>query len=222
MEGVMGYPGMGETTGSLEEIAAQMSREKAQQYGLQAKQLALQGRQVEANIANQKAQIELRKAELAQQKYLTERSQQLQGVSILANLRGPGNAAQYIDAARRLTSFGAESGALRQIADGGMPQGAFAPGASQKPVTLQERLSGMLGAGSGGQGAIDQRDRNDRQLAGTIASSAGQLARGSLESLSPYELKYLGSYAEAEGHDMEAVMDAYRRAGIHQGGSVRG
>lgn len=217
MPGIGDYEGMGDVTGSLEEIAAQMAREKAQQYQLQARQLALQGRQVEANIANQKAQIELRKAELAQQRYLTERSQQLQAAGLMANLRGPGNAAQFIDLGRRLSSFGTQSGALAQIAAGGMPQGAFVPGGSGKPTSLQERMSGMLGAGPGGESAIDQRDANDRRLATQISSNATRIARGSLQSLSPYEQAYLGSYSEAAGFDWDAVKEAYQRAGIMQG-----
>lgn len=217
MEQVTGYPGVSETTGSLEEIAAQMSREKAQQYQLQAKQFALQGRQVEANIANQKAQIELRKAELAQQRYLTERSQQLQASGMMANLRGPGNAAQFIDLGRRLSSFGTQSGALAEIAGGGMPQGSFSPGSGGRPTSLQERMSGMLGAPS--EGAINQRDTNDANLARTISEKSGQLARGSLESLSPFELKYLSSYVESPtvAHDWESTLEAYKRAGIQQG-----
>lgn len=199
----------------LDRMAEAMAREAAQRYEMQAKQLALQGRQVEANIAHQKAQIALRKAELAQQKYLTERSQQLQAAGLMASLRGPGNAAQFIDLGRRLSSFGVNSGALAQIAGGGLPQGAFVPGSGGKPTTLQERMSGMLGAPS--QTAIDERDRNDRQLATRIMSTPNQIARGSLQLLSPYEQAYLKSYGEAEGFDWDTFAETYARSGIMQG-----
>ncbi len=206
-----------DVTGPLNRTAETMAREEAQNYALKAKQLALQGRTAEANIANQKAQISLRKAELAQQRYLTERSQQLQASGMMANLRGPGNWAQYLDLGRRLSSFGAQSGALAQIAGGGMPQGAFVPGSSGKPTSQQEAFSGMMGAS---QSAVDERDKNDAALALKISSGTNRLARGSLESLAPAELEYLKSYAESPGsaHDWASVMDAYKRAGIMQGG----
>jgi hypothetical protein len=204
--------------GPIDRMAEANARDNAKKWEMQAKQLALQGRQVEANIANQKATIELRKAELAQQRYLTERSQQLQAGGMMAQLRGPGNAAQFIDAGRRLSSFGTQSGALAMIAAGGTPQGAFAPGASQKPISLQDRMSGNLGAS---EDAINQRDANDKRLAAAIASRSGQLQRGSIESLSPYEQQYLSSYVDAGGSDWDSVLNAYKSAGIHQGRTLR-
>jgi hypothetical protein len=211
--GWMGDPA--DVPSSLDRAAEAEARNAAQQYELQSKQLALQGRTVEANIAHQKAQIALRKAELAQQKYLTERQQQLSASGLMAQLRGPGNAAQFIDLGRRLSSFGTQSGALAQLAAGGMAQGAFSPGGAGKPTTMQERMSGMLGAPS--ETAIDQRDAADKQLAVKISSNTNKLARGSLESISPYERAYLGSYSEAGGFDWDAVTDAYKRAGVMQG-----
>lgn len=208
-----GFGGMAEGFNIAAEAQA---KEKAQQYQLQAKSLAIQGRAQEANAAFQKAQIELRKAELAQQKYLTERAQQLQASGTLAQLRGPGNAAQFIDFSRRARSFGTYSPALAQIAAGVMPTGSFAPGASGNPQSLTERMSGNLGGPTEDQ--IAQRDRNDRALAQAISSQTGQLARGSLELLSPYERAYLGSNSEAGGFDWDTVVDSYKRAGIHQGG----
>ena len=205
----------GEAPAAMDRMAEAMAREAAQQYELQAKQLALQGRSVEANIAHQKAQIQLRKAELAQQKYLTERSQQIQAGGLMLQARGPGNAAQYISLARRLSPFGVNSGALAQIANGGMPQGAFVPGSGGQPTSMEERMSGMLGAPS--QAAIDERDRNDRAIASRIMRNPNTIMRGSLQSLNPYELEYLRSYGEAEGHDWDAFKAAYQQAGAMQG-----
>lgn len=205
-----------EVTGPIDRAAEAMAREKAQQYELQAKQLSLQGRQVEANIANQKAQLELRKAELSQQRYLTERSQQLQASGLMANLRGPGNWFQFLDLGRRLSSFGTQSSALADIAGGGMPRGAFVPGSGGKPTSLQERFSGNMAAP---QAAMDERERNDKALALKIASGSNKIARGSIESLAPAERAYLQSAMESGdvGHDWESFVDAYRRAGIQQG-----
>lgn len=205
----------GEAPDVLDREAEAEARNAAQQYKLQSDQLRLQGRTVEANIAYQKAQIELRKAELAQQKYLTERNQQIQAAGLLVNARGPGNAAQFISLGRRLSTFEPMSGGLLNIAEGKMPQGAFVPGSGGKPVSMEERMSGMLGAPS--QQAIDQRDRNDRALASRIFSNGNKIARGSLQALSPYELDYLNSYGEAEGGDYKSFVDAYKRAGIQQG-----
>ena len=206
----------GEAPDALDRAAEAEARAAAQQYGLQAKQLALQGKTVEANIANQKAQLALRKAELAQQRYLTERAQQLQASGMMAQLRGPGNWFQFLDLGRRLSSFGTQSPALAQIAGGGMPQGAFVPGGAGKPTSLQERMSGMLGAD---QSAMDQRERNDKNLALQIASNSNKIARGSIQSLAPAERAYLQSAMESGdvGHDWESFVDAYKRAGIHQG-----
>jgi hypothetical protein len=203
-----------EDIGPLNRMAEANARDNARKWEMAAKTLALQGRQVEADIANQKATIELRKAELAQQKYLKERDQQLSAAGVMAQLRGPGNAAQFIDAGRRLSSFGTQTGSLAMIAAGGVPQGAFAPGASQKPISLQDRMSGTLGAG---EDQINQRDANDKRLAAAIASRSGQLARGSIESLSPYEQQYLSSYVDATGNDWDSTLAAYKSAGIHQG-----
>lgn len=189
--------------GPMNRAAEQQAKEKAQAFQLQAKQLALQGRVAEANIANQKAQIELRKAEMVMQANME-----------LAKMRGPGNAAQFIDMARRMNGMGVQSSALAQIAAGGMPTGAFTPGGSGQPTSLRDRMSGMMGAS---QEQIDQRDRNDQNLANQIASRSTQLARGSLESLSPYEREYLGSYVDNGGNDWESVQAAYKRAGIMQG-----
>ncbi len=185
----------------------QQAQERAQALRNQAIQLAMQGRQAEAAIANQQAQVEMRKVELM-----------LGANRDLANMRGPGNAAQFIDLNRRQGRFGAQSGALAQMAAGGMPTGAFGMGggANGKPVSMQDRMSGMLGAPS--QADIDRRDVNDRGLARQIFQNAGQLARGSYESLSPYEREYLKSYGEAEGFDGATFEDTYRSAGIMQGG----
>lgn len=208
------------TTEGLDIAAGEMAQERAQQYKLQSDQLKLQGRTVEANIAYQKAQIELRKSELAQQKYLTERSQSLQANNMMANLRGPGNWAQYLDLGRRLSSFGVQTGSLAQIANGGMPQGAFVPGSGNsngtRPTSAQEAFSGLM---STPQSAMDERDKNDTQLALKIASNTNRLARGSLESLAPAELEYLSSYVESpgSGHDWKSVLAAYKQAGIQQG-----
>lgn len=204
-----------DVTGSLDRATAAQAKQLAQEYQLKAKQLALQGRTVEANIANQQATIQLRKAELAQQRYLQERSQQLQAAGMMANLRGPGNAAQFVDLGRRVGSFGTQSGALAQIAAGGTATGAFVPGGSGKPTSLQDRMSGMLGAPS--ESAIAERDQRDRALAAQISGRTNTLARGSLESLSPYERSYLQSYSEAEGYDWDAVTEGYKRAGVMQG-----
>lgn len=205
----------GSVPDDLDFAAVEMARERAQSYKLQSDQLRLNGRTVEANIAYQKAQVELRKVELAQQKYLTERGQQIQAAGLLVNARGPGNAAQFISLGRRLSTFEPMSGGLLNIAEGKMPQGAFVPGSGGKPVSMEERMSGMLGAPS--QDAIDQRDRNDRALATRIFSSPNRTARGSLQALSPYERDYLKSYGEDAGFDWDAFTDAYQRAGIQQG-----
>lgn len=188
----------------MERATAQAAQEKAQALRNQAIQLAMQGRQMEANIANQQAQIEMRKAELV-----------LGANRDLAAMRGPGNAAAFIDLQRRQRGFGIQSNALAEMAAGRMPTGAFGAGGSGKPISMQDRMSGMLGAPS--QEAIEQRDRNDRGLANQIFRNAGQLARGSYESLSPYEREYLAGYAEAEGWDAKTFEDQYRRAGIQQG-----
>lgn len=183
----------------------QQAKERAAALQMQARQLALQGRTAEANIANQKAQIELRKWEL-----------QAGAARDLAAMRGPGNAAQFVDLNRRQRGFGAQSSALAQMASGGMPTGAFTMGGGAgKPVSMADRMSGMMGAPS--EDAINQRDANDRGLARKIFSNAGQLARGSYESLSPYEREYMKSYGEAEGFDGATFEDQYKRAGIHQG-----
>jgi hypothetical protein len=207
---------------ALDRAAEAQAREAAQQYELQARQLSLQGKVAEANIANQKAQIALRKAELAQQRYLTERSQQMQASGMLAQLRGPGNWFQFLDLGRRLSSFGTQSPALAQIAAGGMPQGAFVPGGSGKPTSLQERMSGMIGAGesAGNEQLQSERERNDKNLALQIASNSGKIARGSIQSLAPAEQQYLQSAMESGdvGHDWDSFIDAYKRAGIMQGG----
>lgn len=184
--------------------AEQAAREKAAALRNDAIRLAQAGRMNEANIANQQAQVEMRKVELM-----------LSANRDLAAMRGPGNAAQFIDLNRRQGRFGSQSTALAQMAAGGMPTGAFGQGGSGKPVSMQDRMSGMLGAPS--QEAIDQRDANDRGLARTIFQNAGQLARGSYESLSPYEREYLKSYGEQDGFDAGAFEDQYARAGIMQG-----
>lgn len=190
----------------MERATAQQAQEKAQALRNQAIQLAMQGRQMEANIANQQAQVEMRKAELV-----------LGANRDLAAMRGPGNAAAFIDLQRRQRGFGIQSNALAEMASGRLPSGAFGagPNASGKPISMQDRMSGMLGAPS--QEAIEQRDRNDRGLATQIAQRAGQMARGSYESLSPYEREYLKGYMEAEGWDGATFEDQYRRAGIMQG-----
>lgn len=189
--------------GPMNRAAEQQAKEKAQTFQLQAKQFALQGRVAEANIANQKAQIELRKAEMVMNANME-----------LAKMRGPGNAAQFISLARRQKAMGINSSALAEIAAGGMPTGAFVPGGSGQPTSLRDRMSGMMGTS---QSEIDQRDRNDQGLANQIASRSTQLARGSLESLSPYEREYLGSYVDNGGNDWESVQAAYKKAGIMQG-----
>lgn len=183
--------------------AEQQAKERASALQMQAKQLELQGRVAEANILNQQAQIELRKWEL-----------QANANAQLAAMRGPGNAAQFIDLARRQSSMGVQSGALAQMAAGNMPTGAFVPGGSGQPQSLQDRMSGMMSAS---QSQIDQRDANDQGLANQIASRATQMKRGSFESLSPYERDYLGSYVDKGGNDWGSVQDAYKRAGIMQG-----
>lgn len=193
----------------------QQAQDRATQLQNQAKQLKLQGRTTEANILYNKAQVELRKRELRQSNQQFYAGQQLSANLALGQMRGPGNAAQFIDSGRRLGSMGIQTGSLGQIAAGGTATGAFTPGASMKPTSMADRMSGMLGAPS--QGAIDQRDFNDKNLAAQIYAKPGQLARGSLESLSPYERDYLGSYGEAQGFDDGAFTDAYKRAGIQQG-----
>lgn len=191
--------------GPMNRSTEQQAKEKAIALRNQARQLALQGRAQEAAELNQQANIELRKAELM-----------LNANTALAQMRGPGNAAQMVDLNRRQGAFGAQSGALAQMASGSVPTGAFvAGGQGGKPVSMQDRMSGMLGAPS--SGAIEQRDANDRGLANRIYSNPGQMARGSYESLSPYEREYLGSYAEAEGWDKNTFEDQYQRAGIMQG-----
>jgi hypothetical protein len=193
---------------------AQAAQDRAAQLQNQAKQLELQGRTAEATILTQKAQVELRKMELRQSGYFQARGQQLQAAGMLANARGAGNAAQRIDLGRRTAGFGTQSGALAQIAAGGVPQGAFAMRTGDKPTSEADYLSGMLGAS---QDQMQTRDQNDRALARQIGSSATRLARGAMESLSPYERSYLGSYLDAEGFDNDQFLDEYQRAGIHQG-----
>lgn len=191
--------------GPMNRSTEQAAKDRAATLRNQAIQLAMQGRMNEANIANQQANVEMRKWEL-----------QAGAARDLAAMRGPGNAAQFVDMNRRQQGFGVQSSALAQMARGGMPTGAFTMGGgSGKPVSLQDRMSGMLGAPS--QDAINQRDANDRGLARQIMGNAGQMARGSYESLSPYERSYLDSYGEAEGYDGDTFRDQYARAGIMQG-----
>ena len=190
--------------GPMNRATEQAAKEKAAALQNQARQLEIQGRTADANILYQQAQVELRKWEL-----------QAGAARDLAQMRGPGNAAQFIDLNRRQRGFGAQSSALTEMAAGRMPTGAFGAGASMRPTSMQDRMSGMLGAPD--QGSIDRRDANDRGLARQIMGTAGQLARGSFESLSPYEQEYLGSYIDAEGGDYKTFQDTYRRAGIMQG-----
>jgi len=189
--------------GPMNRATEQQARDRAAALRNQAVQLAQAGRTAEANIANQRAQIELRKVEL-----------RLGANNALAAMRGPGNAAQFIDMNRRQQGMGMQSTALAEVAAGRMPTGAFGMGGSGKPVSQQDAMSGMMGAS---QQQINQRDANDRGLARTIFQNAGQLARGSYESLSPYEREYMKSYGEAEGFDGAAFEDQYKRAGIMQG-----
>lgn len=207
--------------------AAQAAQAAAREFGqgLQGRQMSLAERTGDANIQNQRDLLEQRKHEYRMSYGLQERGlglqqrgQDMQANIALAGMRGPGNAAQFIDASRRLRGFGTESGALAQIAAGGVPTGGGGMSYGMAPVSLRDRMSGMMGA-SGDQ--IDQRDRNDRALASRIASSPGQLARGSIEQLTPFERQYLGSYMEDAGYDGESFEEAYRRAGIHQSGRVR-
>lgn len=190
--------------GPMNRSTEQQAKEKAIALQQQARRLELEGRRAEADILNQQANIEFRKAELM-----------LNANTALAQMRGPGNAAQMVDIGERTKAFGTQTGSLAQIAAGGMPTGAFGTGMTGKPVSMQDRMSGMLGAPS--QGAIMERDRNDRALARQIYSTPGQLARGSLESLGKYRRAYLGSYGEAEGFDDGLFQEAYDSAGIHQG-----
>lgn len=192
----------------------QAAQDRATQLQQAAKRLEMEGKTAEANILYNKAQLELRKDELRQSGYLTARGQQLQAAGTMANLRGFGNAAQALDYGRRTESFGTQTGALADIAAGRMPQGAFGFKPGQNPISMQDRMSGMLGAPS--QGAMDERDRNDRNLARQIASGAGQLQRGSFESLAPEELDYLGSYSDSVG-DWQSTKNRYAAAGILQG-----
>jgi hypothetical protein len=200
--------------GPMNRSTEQAAQDRATQLQMQAKRAELEGRVADANILNQKAQVELRKAELRQSGYFQARGQQLQAAGMLANARGAGNAAQRIDLGRRTAGFGTQSGALAQIAAGGVPQGAFAMRTGDKPTSEADYLSGMLGAS---QDQMQTRDQNDRALARQIGSSATRLARGAMESLSPYERSYLGSYLDAEGFDNDQFLDEYQRAGIHQG-----
>ena len=190
------------------------AEDRATQLKMQAEQARLNGDIARANILNQKAQVELRKMELRQSGYFQERSQNLQANLALANARGAGNAAQRIDLGRRTAGFGTQSGALAQIAAGGVAQGAFAMRPGSKPTSEADYLSGMLGASND---QMQMRDQNDRALARRIGAGAGQLARGSMESLSPYERSYLGSYLDAEGFDQDQFQDEYQRAGVMQG-----
>lgn len=193
---------------------------EAQQFGqgLQERGMALNERTGAANIRNQRDLLELRKDELRQQLGLQnrgydiqERGQNLQANLALAQMRGAGNAAQFIDAARRLRSFGTQTGSLAQIAAGGMPTGgAFGTGYGMQPISMQDRMSGMLGTS---ESQIDQRDRNDRALAQRIEQNAGHLARGSIESLPKYEREYLSSYML----EPDSFMDSYSRAAVLQG-----
>lgn len=212
--------------GPMNAATARQAAIQDQQIGLQGRGVALQERIGDANIQNQRDLLEQRKHEYRMTYGLQERGlglqsrgQDLQANLALAQMRGPGSAAQYIDAARRLRGFGTQSGALAEIARGGMPTGGSGMAFGMNPISMQDRMSGMLGAS---EAQIDERDRNDRGIARQIYSNPGQLARGSLESLSPYERAYLGSYGEAEGFDDEAFTEAYKRAGIHQGARVRG
>lgn len=198
----------------MSEKVANEAKERALILKRQGDQLKMQGRTAEANMAYQKAQVELRKMELRQSGYLQERGQNIQIAGMLANARGAGNAAQRIDLGRRLGGFGMQSSALAQIAAGGVPQGAFSMASGARPTSEADYLSGLLGAG---QVQIDQRDANDRMLARQIGANVTRLARGSIESLSPYEQSYLGSYLDAEGFDQGQFQDEYKRAGIMQG-----
>lgn len=191
----------------------QAAQDRATALKNQAKQLALQGRTAEANILNSKAQVELRKMELKQSGYFQQQGQQLQAAGMMSNLRGFGNAAQALDLGRRTAGFGTQTGALADIAAGRVPQGAFGFKPGQNPVSMADRMSGMLGAS---QDQMNVRDANDRSLAQQIASRAGQLPRGSLESLAPEELDYLGSYTDATG-DWQSTKNRYAAAGIQQG-----
>lgn len=202
-------------TGPMNRSVEAQAKQQAETFRLQARQMELQGRQIEANILNQKAQIAMRKAELAQQGYFTNRGQQLQAAGLMLQARGPGNAAQAISLGERLSGFGAQTDSLVDIANGRMPQGAFIQGSGGKPTSMEERMSGMLGAPS--HAAIDERDRNDRALATRIMSAPNMAARGSIESLGPYRQAYLKSYGEAEGFDWDEFNDQYKRAGIMQG-----
>lgn len=210
----------------------------------QDRRVDIDSRSTDAKITNDRELVRLRAEELKQQEAQHSRSAALSASLELAKMRGPGNAAQFIDAGRRLRGFGIESGALAQIAGGGSPIGSFGTSFQMQPQSMRDRMSGMMGTppagGGGGQGGvpppgsapvstiptqaqIDQRHANDKALAVRIMSRPGQLQRGSIEQLSPYERAYLGSYGEEAGFDDESFQEAYRRAGIHQGaGRLRG
>jgi hypothetical protein len=209
----------------MNQVAEQQAKDRAQKLKNEAATLRLQGRTAEANIKAQQAAVELRKLELrqsnqqfgqtmGQRAYEFDRGQQLQASGMIANARGAGNAAQRVDLGRRLTSFGTQSTALADIAAGRVPQGAFAMTSGAKPVSEADYLAGLLGATPD---QMHQRDANDRSLAQQIGSNATRIARGSVESLSPYEKSYLGSYLGATGFDPEQFDDEYRRAGVMQG-----
>lgn len=132
-------------------------------------------------------------------------------LQLRSTLRGPGDWAQYIDAAEGFNLYQPSSKFLGTLAAGQMPQVAgIGLGMQPTPASLQ----GLATAPADQQKA---RLAADMSLANTVASNPGKLAPGSLESLSPDFLKYFTGLATTGGHSADTLMKAYSQAGIGQG-----
>ena len=199
--------------GPTNRATEEMYKEKAKAFQLEAIKLLQQGRRDEATAMYNRAQITLRAAEMAQTGMFKSADLFLKGAQ-------PAYASQFIDLARMQPGFQPRTGSFADIAAGKLPQGVFGAGMKEGATTVNDVLFG-----SGGGPSFEQlagRNAADEDLAGSLAAGIGQIPRGSLESLDPYEQEYLGSLWSSKGYNPDVLGRAYKRAGIMQGPGVSG
>lgn len=183
------------------------------QLKAQREQIAVTRGQAEANRWYQEQQVRLAEGELAlsQQKLAADTGLGLLGLR--AQLKGPGDWAQYLDVGEGFQTLQPASGFLGAIAAGktpGVMDTAF--GASPTASTL---------AGLATPTADEQRNRlqADMGLAAKIAGNVGKVQPGALDvgTIGQDRLDYLLGLAATGGHSAQTLMDAYNRAKPGQG-----
>lgn len=207
-------------TQGLGSISTEATRQFDLNYELQKKQIDNQYQIAIRNAKTAEEAQRIQKWYQEQQVRLAESRLGLDYLTTAAQMRGPGDWAQFSDFLRG-ASQRQDVPVFVQALQNNTRMPAFqAAGGQPTPASADALLAQMTGQGGGGAAAGGANNRSQDEMAFSAiadigARGANQLGGGALEQLLPEELQMLASGLERAGYSMPAFLTQYARSRVN-------